>query len=116
MKQFIHRPRHLKTHRILPGHGQRARFTSNGTLPDVDRDERTARRHTWTDRQAARRAQYGRGNRIGLAGAVLALVLALSAALGPHVNVLDASNRPGAEPAHLVAAPAPIASATAVKS
>lgn len=116
MKQFIHKPQHLKTHRILPGHGHGSRFTSDAALPGVDRDEGKARRSTWTDRQAERRFQYGRGSSIGLAGAVLALALTLAAALGPRANVLDVPDVPAETPVHLVAAPTTAASTAAPKS
>lgn len=89
MKQFIHKPQHLKTHRILPGHGNGSRFTDKTPLPNVDRTERQARRHGWTDRQAERRIRYGVGGSIGLVGAVFALVVMLLAAIGPRANVLD---------------------------
>lgn len=89
MKQFIHTPRHLTTRRILPGHAHGARFTGSTALPGIDRNEREARRSTWTDRQAARRFQYSVGGSFGFAGALLALAITLLAALGPRPNVLD---------------------------
>ncbi len=104
MKQFIHKPQHLKTHRILPGHGNGSRFAGKTALPGVDREERKARRRGWTDRQAERRIRYGVGGSVGLAGAALALVVMFFAALGPRANVLDV---PAAETVRAVdAAPA----------
>lgn len=93
MKQFIHVPTHLKTNRIMPGHGRTARGTG-APIPGVDRTERRARRAGWTDAQAKRRRQYGLGGSIGLIGAMLALVLTIFAALGPNTNVLDRPANP----------------------
>lgn len=90
MKQFIHVPTHLKTNRILPGHGRSARGTADA-IPGVNRNERQARRAGWTERQAHRRHVYGTGGSLGLVGAVLVLMLTLMAAMGPSVNVLDRS-------------------------
>jgi len=91
MKQFIHTPTHLKTHRILPGHALTARFTDATPLPGVDRTERQARRRAWTNYRADQRFQYGLGGSVGLIGAALALVVMFFAALGPRPNVLDAT-------------------------
>jgi len=91
MKQFIHTPTHLKTHRILPGHAHTSRFPAATPLPGVDRAERQARRRAWTNYRADQRFQYGLGGSVGLIGAALALVVMLFAALGPRPNVLDAT-------------------------
>jgi hypothetical protein len=91
MKQFIHTPTHLKTHRILPGHARTSRFDEATSLPGVDRAERQARRRAWTNYRADQRFQYGLGGSIGLIGAALALVVMFFAALGPRPNVLDAT-------------------------
>lgn len=88
MKQFIYVPTHLKTSRILPGHGHGIRGTSDA-IPGVDRYERQARRTGWTEMQAHRRHVYGTGGSLGLVGAVLVLMLTLAAAMGPNTNVLD---------------------------
>jgi hypothetical protein len=107
MKQFIYIPKHLKTNRIMPGHGNATRGTG-APIPGVDRDERRARRSGWTETQAHRRHVYGTGNGLALMGAMLALMITLFAAMGPNANVLD---RPNAAPTtELVdAAPAPSA-------
>lgn len=115
MKQFIHKPKHLKTHRILPGHANGSRFTTTIHLPGVDRDERKARRSVWTDHQAKRRFQYGLGGSVGLIGAALALVIMLFAAMGPRANVLDTSAGPAAETVQFVDA-APVKGVTSTKS
>ncbi len=94
MKPFIYVPTHLKTKRIMPGHGHGTRGTSNA-ISGVNRHERQARRTGWTELQAHRRHVYGTGGSLGLVGAVLALVLALFAAVSPNAHVLD---RPSAEP------------------
>lgn len=91
MKQFIHTPTHLKTHRILPGHARTPRFAEATPLPGVDRAERIARRRAWTTYRADQRFQYGLGGSVGLIGAALALVVMVFAALGPRPNVLDAT-------------------------
>jgi hypothetical protein len=91
MKQFIHTPKHLKTHRILPGHALNTRFTDTTPLPGVDRAERQARRRAWTNYRADQRFQYGLGGGVGLMGAALALIVMFFAALGPRPNVLDAT-------------------------
>lgn len=90
MKPFIHTPTHLKSHRILPGHGRAVRGTTYA-IPGVDRSERQARRSNWTETQAQRRRTYGLGGSIGLVGAMLALMITLLAAMGPNTNVLDRS-------------------------
>lgn len=91
MKQFIHTPTHIRTKRIMPGHGRGTRGSS-APIPGVDRSERQARRVGWTEMQAHRRHVHGMGNGLGLAGAMLALVLTLFAAMGPNANVLDRSS------------------------
>jgi len=111
MKQFIYVPNHLKTKRIMPGHGHGARGTSD-PIPGVSRQERQGRRTGWTERQAHRRHVYGMGGSLGLVGAMLALVLTLFAAMSPNANVLD---RPNAVPSiELVdtAPTAPVSDAT----
>lgn len=94
MQQYIYIPTHLKTKRILPGHGHAARGASDA-IPGVNRHERQARRTGWTEMQAHRRHVYGTGGSLGLAGAVLVLMLTLAAAIGPSANVLD---RPATTP------------------
>jgi hypothetical protein len=89
MKQFIHTPKHLKTHRILPGHGTGSRFTHTAPLPGVDRAERIARRSVWTTYRAEQRFQYGVGGSAGLIGAALVLIIMVAAAMAPRTNVLD---------------------------
>jgi hypothetical protein len=108
MKQFIHTPTHLKTHRILPGHALKTRFAQATPLPGVDRAERQARRRAWTNYRADQRFQYGLGGSVGLIGAALALVVMFFAALGPRANVLDATaHATPAETVHtVVTAPA----------
>jgi len=91
MKQFIHTPTHLKTHRILPGHAHGPRFTNTTPLPGVDRAERLARRSVWTNYRADQRFQYGLGGSAGLIGAALVLVLMFFATMAPRTNVLDAT-------------------------
>ena len=91
MKQFIHTPQHLRTHRILPGHAHTSRFADATPLPGVNRTERQARRRAWTNYRADQRFQYGLGGSVGLVGAALALVVMVFAALGPRPNVLDAT-------------------------
>jgi hypothetical protein len=88
MKQFIYVPTHLKTKRIMPGHGHSPRGTSDA-IPGVNRHERQARRVGWTETQAHRRHVYGMGGSLGLVGAMLVLMLTLAAAMGPNANVLD---------------------------
>lgn len=90
MKQFIYVPKHLKTNRIMPGHGNAVRGTGD-PIPGVDRNERRARRTGWTETQAHRRHVYGTGNGLALMGAMLALMISLFAAMGPSANVLDRS-------------------------
>ena len=92
MTQFIHRPQHLTTHRILPGHGTGSRFTNTTPLPGVDRAERQARRRAWTNYRANRRFQYGVGGSAGLIGAALVLVLMFFATMAPRTNVLDTTD------------------------
>lgn len=89
MKQFIHTPNHLKTHRILPGHASGSRFTSTTPLPGVDRAERIARRSVWTNYRADQRFQYGVGGSAGLIGAALVLIIMFFATMAPRTNVLD---------------------------
>jgi hypothetical protein len=93
MQQYIYIPTHLKTKRIMPGHGHAARGTSDA-IPGVNRHERQARRTGWTEMQAHRRHVYGTGNGLALMGAMLALMITLIAAIGPSANVLD---RPAAD-------------------
>lgn len=88
MKSFSRIPS-LKSHRILPGHALASRFTDETSLPGVDPTERRARRMSWTNYRADQRARFGLRDSLGLAGAVLALVLMLSTALAPRTNVLD---------------------------
>ena len=107
MKQFIYIPKHLKTNRIMPGHGNGARNTS-APIPGVDRSERQARRTGWTETQAHRRHVYGTGNGLALMGAMLALVISLFAAMGPSANVLD---RPATAPTTELVDAAPTTSA-----
>lgn len=104
MKPFIHMPQHFKSNRILPGHGRAARRTDTA-IPGIDHTERQARRYGWTDRQANRRRAYGIGGSFGLIGALLALTLAVFAAMGPNVNVLD---RPADSPVAQVSETAPL--------
>jgi hypothetical protein len=117
MKQFIHTPTRLKTHRILPGHARGPRFTNTTPLPGVDRAERIARRSVWTNYRADQRFQYGLGGSAGLIGAALVLVLMFFATMAPRTNVLDATA--DAAPVETVqtvdAAPAPEADATALE-
>jgi hypothetical protein len=112
MKQFIHVPTHIKTKRIMPGHGRSTRGTS-APIPGVDRVERRARRTGWTEKQAHRRHVYGMGGSLGLIGAMLALVLTLFAAMSPNANVLD---RPSAEPTVELVDTAPAPSTDAVRT
>lgn len=88
MKPIFHTPQHMKTNRILPGHGQAARRAEN-TVPGVDNNERQSRRYGWTDFQANRRRSYGIGGSFGLVGAILALALMLFAVTGPNESVFD---------------------------
>lgn len=112
MKQFIYVPTHLKTKRIIPGHGRGARGTSDA-IPGVNRQERQARRTGWTEKQAHRRHVYGMGGSLGLIGAMLALVLTLFAAMGPNANVLD---RPADTPSVELVDTAPTPSADVVRA
>lgn len=88
MKQFIHTPQHMKTNRILPGHGQSSSPRTDA-LPGVDRAERQARRYGWTNHQASRRRAYGWGSSFGLLGAILALALMALTATGPNESIFD---------------------------
>lgn len=89
MNAFVHVPQHLKTNRILPGHGRTPRRYA--PLPGVNPSERASLRRGWTETQARRRRAYGRGGSIGLVGAMLALAITALVAMGPNANVLDRS-------------------------
>jgi len=91
MKSFSRLPKSQSSRRFLPGHGAAPRKAQAVALPGVDPIERRARRHPWTNFRAEQRARFGLRDRLGLAGAVLALVLMLSTALAPRTNVLDTS-------------------------
>lgn len=106
MKQFIHTPQHMRTNRILPGHGRSARKGTDA-IPGVDRAERQARRYGWTNHQADRRRAYGWGSSFGLLGAILALALMALTATGPNESVFD---RPATTPVVQVSETTPQAS------
>ena len=91
MRTFTRFPKSLSSRRFLPGHAKVPRSGEGTPLPGVDPMERRARRRPWTDFRAEQRAQFGLRDRLGLAGAALALALMLSTALAPRANVLDTS-------------------------
>lgn len=64
-----------------------ARPTDADTLRWTDRVERAGRRAAWSRRQSSRRMRRDRGQHLGLAGAVLMMLLML-ASFGPDTNPL----------------------------
>ena len=90
MASWTRIPKRSTTRRLLPGHALGSRFTEEVSLPGIDPSERRARRHSWTRYRAEQRAQFGRRDALGLAGAALALALMISTVLTPRANVLDA--------------------------
>ncbi len=87
----------IATNNVTPRFSRRSpSFTIQSVArgPDTDAPlwddpvERATRRASWTRRQAFRRVRRDRGQRFGLVGAVLTLLLMLVVSAGPDTNPL----------------------------